>query len=208
MSSTRAVAIALTLVACGGNRDEDKPAPAPTPAPADAAVIDGITAIGTPDPNAHVDDVPGAPRPAVRATKRPGRQIEILLRSTPPGAMASVDGLQVGATPTYWVGETGEEHEFTFSLPKHALARYRFFPITTGTLHARLDPVASDVDAGVPPPGLVQPPPIPPPETLVAPAPTAAPDAAPLAPDAAIAPDASSPPVTPSGGPVGPVTPF
>ncbi len=194
MSTPRAFAIVLTIAACSGKSDDGEK-PVSTPPPADAAVIDGITAFGTPDPNAHVDDDPSLPPVARPANKRPGRQIEILLRSSPPGAMASVDGLQVGPTPTYWVGETGAEHEFTFSLPKHALARYRFFPITTGTLHARLDPVANDVDAGVPPPGLVQPSPIPPPETLVAPAPTMAPDAAisvdaaPLAPG----PDASTP---------------
>ncbi len=186
----------MTIAACSGKSEDAGEKPASTPPPADAAVIDGITTFGTPDPNAHVDDDPSLPPVATRpVNKRPGRQIEILLRSSPPGAMASVDGLQVGPTPTYWVGETGAEHEFTFSLPKHALARYRFFPISTGTLHARLDPVANDVDAGVPPPGLVQPSPIPPPETLVAPAPTMTPDAAVLAP---IAPDASAPAIGPT----------
>lgn len=196
MSTARAFAIVLTIAACSGKSEDAGEKPASTPPPADAAVIDGITTFGTPDPNAHVDDDPSLPPVATRpVNKRPGRQIEILLRSSPPGAMASVDGLQVGPTPTYWVGETGAEHEFTFSLPKHALARYRFFPISTGTLHARLDPVANDVDAGVPPPGLVQPSPIPPPETLVAPAPTMTPDAAVLAP---IAPDASAPAIGPT----------
>lgn len=185
MSKPRAFAIALTLVACSSKSDTAKREPVPPPA--DAATIDGITSFGTPDPNAHVDEDPTGPPVARPANKRPGRQIEILLRSSPSGAMASVDGLQVGPTPTYWIGETGAEHEFTFSLSKHALARYRFFPIATGTLHARLDPVANDVDAGVPPPGLVQPSPIPPPETLVTPAPTMAPDAsAPIAIDAAV----------------------
>lgn len=196
MSTARAFAIVLTIAACSGKSEDAGEKPASTPPPADAAVIDGITTFGTPDPNAHVDDDPSLPPVATRpVNKRPGRQIEILLRSSPPGAMASVDGLQVGPTPTYWVGETGAEHEFTFSLPKHALARYRFFPISTGTLHARLDPVANDVDAGVPPPGLVQPSPIPPPETLVAPAPTMTPDAAVLAP---IAPDANAPAIGPT----------
>ena len=196
MSTARAFAIVLTIAACSGKSEDAGEKPASTPPPADAAVIDGITTFGTPDPNAHVDDDPSLPPVATRpVNKRPGRQIEILLRSSPPGAMASVDGLQVGPTPTYWVGETGAEHEFTFSLPKHALARYRFFPISTGTLHARLDPVANDVDVGVPPPGLVQPSPIPPPETLVAPAPTMTPDAAVLAP---IAPDASAPAIGPT----------
>jgi hypothetical protein len=195
MSTTRALAIAVTLAACSGKSDPAPPAPAP---PSDASVIDGITTFGSPDPNAHVDDDPSMPHVARPANKRPGRQIEILLRSTPSGAMASVDGLQVGPTPTYWVGETGAEHEFTFSLPRHALARYRFFPIQTGTLHAQLEPVANPVDAGVPPPGLVQPSPIAPPETLVAPAPVVI-DAAPVVIDAApVAPDATEPGLGPT----------
>jgi hypothetical protein len=185
MSSARSVAIALTIAACSDK--SDPPAPAPPP-PADASAIDASS--GTADPNAHVDDDP-THTTARPQQKRPGRQIEILLRSTPPKAHAFVDGLEVGVTPTYWVGETGAEHEFTFQLPKHALARYKFFPITTGTLHARLDPVANDVDAGVPPAGLVQPPPIPPPETLVTPAPVA-PDAALVVPPTAVVPDAAS----------------
>lgn len=202
MVTRRAFAITLTLAACSSKADVPPPSSPPTPPFADAAAIDGITSFGAPDPNAHVDEdpTPISPRPS---TRRPGRQIEILLRSSPPGALASVDGLQVGTTPTYWVGETGAEHEFTFSLPKHALARYRFFPIATGTLHAQLDPIANDIDAGVPPPHLVAPPPIPPPETLVTPAPVAV-DAAP----APSVPDAGAPvlpPVDGAGGPaIGP----
>jgi hypothetical protein len=205
MSTVRALAIVLTIAACSS--DHDKPAPTPPPPPADAATIDGITTVGTPDPNAHLDEDPTGPVAARPTNKRPGRQIEILLRSSPPNSTVYVDGLEVGRTPTYWIGETGAEHEFTFSLPRHALARYKFFPITTGTLHARLDPVANDVDAGVPPPGLVQPSQIPPPETLVTPAPNMAPDAAlaPLAPPTTIdaAPMAPAPDATnePSIGP-------
>ncbi|MFN0253146.1 MAG: hypothetical protein ACKV2T_40105 [Kofleriaceae bacterium] len=188
MSTTRALAIAVSLAACSSKSGSSDP-PAPVTPPSDASVIDGITSFGSPDPNAHVDEDPSVPRVARPANRRAGRPIEILLRSSPSGAMASVDGLQVGPTPTYWVGETGAEHEFTFSLPKHALARYRFFPVQTGTLHARLDPVATPVDVGVPPPGLVQPPLIAPPETLVAPAPIVVDAAvAPVAIDAALVP--------------------
>ncbi|MGE0395524.1 MAG: PEGA domain-containing protein [Kofleriaceae bacterium] len=187
---TARLAIAVTIAACSGDSD-DKPATPPPPPPADAAVIDGITQLGTPDPNAHVDEDPArTTTPARPKDKRPGRPIEIVLRSSPPNATVYVDGLEVGRTPTYWVGETGAEHEFTFSLPKHALARYKFFPIATGTLHARLDPVAVYVDAGVPPPHLVQPPPIPPPETLAAPAP--------IAPDAPLAPTTTDAPLAPA----------
>lgn len=201
MSTSRAFAIALTIAACSSKSDDDKPPPAPPP-PADAAMIDGITQFGSPDPNAHIDDDPSVPVPVRPKDRRPGRPIEILLRSSPSGAMVSVDGLQIGPTPTYWVGETGAEHEFTFSLPKHALARYRFFPIQTGTLHAQLEPVARTLDAGVPPAHLVQPPPIPPPETLVAPAPIV-PDAAPMPPTP---PRIDAAPADPSDGttPIGP----
>ena len=154
------------LAACSSKTEP--PRPAPVPALVDAG-IDSVIAPGVHDPNVAHED-PTAPAPTRPPPKRAGRPIEILLRSSPPGATVSVDGFAIGVTPTYWAGETGAEHEFTFSLPRHALARYRFLPITTGTLHARLDPVATDVDAGVPPPGLVQQPPIAPPATQVTPA--------------------------------------
>ncbi|HEY1816820.1 MAG TPA: hypothetical protein VGG74_30945 [Kofleriaceae bacterium] len=126
-----------------------------------------------------VPPVPVAPGPyddddaahhvsASPASGRNGRQIDVTLRSTPPGAQAAVDGIVIGPTPAFWNGiADGHEHEFTFVLPRHAIARYRFVPITSGVIHARLIPVSEDVDAGVPPPEVVPPsmvPPAPPPD--------------------------------------------
>jgi len=81
---------------------------------------------------------------------RPGRAIDITLRSTPSGALAAVDGTPIGYTPTFWPGESdGREHEFTFVLPGHAVGRYRFVPVTSGVVHARLEPITEEADAGV-----------------------------------------------------------
>lgn len=89
--------------------------------------------------------------PARPAQARAVRPIEVLLRSSPPGALAAVDGAPVGQTPAYWAGDAdGREHEFTFVLPGYASARYRFVPITSGVIHARLEVLADDNDAGVP----------------------------------------------------------
>lgn len=161
-------------------------------------------------PPPRPDDVPHYQPPSGRAA----HPIQITLRSSPPGAAAAVDGTPVGPTPAYWAGDAdGREHEFTFDLRGYALARYRFVPITSGVIHARLDPIAEERDAGVavspestlPHTGsvLVAPPPAPvPPDAYVPPAaPTIPPDtAAPAAPAAPPAPppDAALPP------PIGP----
>src|SRR5205085_914810 len=51
------------------------------------------------------------------------RTLEIMLRSSPSGADAAVDGELVGKTPVLWEGEfTGREREFTFTLPGHGVA--------------------------------------------------------------------------------------
>ena len=155
MSLPRSLAIASSLViaGCGGN--DDPPPPRPPP---DAAVIDAARVY---DPaEERPDDVGTAPAPT-KQPKRVGRAIEIMLRSSPAGAQAYVDGVLVGTTPTFWQGETGAEHEFTFVAPRHAYQRYRFWPVQTGVLHARLNPISGDVDAGVPPAHLVAPQPPP-----------------------------------------------
>src|SRR3569623_869402 len=126
------------------------PAPAPEPA--------GHT-LSEPEP-VHV--------PPTGNSGRAARPIEVTLRSSPTGAPAAVDGTVVGTTPAYWGGDAdGHEHEFTFDLKGFALARYRFVPVTSGVIHARLEPLAEETDAGVSPesaaPGagavLVNPPP-------------------------------------------------
>jgi hypothetical protein len=155
-----AVSLALGLAACS----EKTPAPAepqpPTavPVPADAGappvVVSGFDPSGM-----HLDDDHGyRPAGVAVAAKRPGRPIDVILRSTPPGAMVSVDGASLGPTPTHWAGlADGREHEFVFVLRGHAVARYRFVPITSGVIHATLEPIIEARDAGVPPPEVVPP---------------------------------------------------
>jgi hypothetical protein len=143
------------LIACRGNSDKPKPVPEPAaPLRLDA----GLHAPSGVDPSAlHLDDdVGGRPVTPPPGPNRPGRPIDVTLRSSPPGARVSVDGQPLGNTPAYWSGlADGHEHEFLFTLPRHAIARYRFVPVSSGVIHARLDPIAEDVDAGVPPPEVV-----------------------------------------------------
>jgi hypothetical protein len=116
--------------------------------------VDTITEIGVSDPNRFTDPDPTPRNPPAKAPRnRPARPIDIILKSSPPGAQAAVDGVIVGHTPAYWYGESdGREHEFTFVLGGHTSARYRFVPIQSGTVHAKLDLVSDEVpDAGVDP---------------------------------------------------------
>lgn len=147
-------AILFSIAACSGSNDAPKAEPI-TPPPADAGARTAPTQPLS-DPSA-----PGMPAAARPTPKRPGRPIEIILRSNPPGAQVAVDGTPYGVTPQVWSGETGGEHEFTFTMGGYSMARYRFIPITTGILHARLEPMLEDVDAGVAAPPEVLPPGIP-----------------------------------------------
>ena len=180
MSRAGSVMLVAIIAGCSGSGEQPKPEPVPaTPSTADA----GADAV----PMSPVADGGAQVRPA---QTRPGRPIEIILRSSPPGAQVSVDGSLLGPTPQLWVGETGAEHEFTFTAPDYAMARYRFRPITTGILHARLEPVAEEIDAGVSaPPEVVPPGPVVPAVPSVVDAPPA-----PLAPPLdAFTPDATAP---------------
>ncbi len=177
------------VVAAGCSATPTAPTPVPV-VPIDAAPP-GITTIAGYDPASGMhldDDGPRGSAHHVDVVKRPGRPIEVTLRSTPAGATAFVDGQPLGPTPAFWQGEAnGRDHEFTFTLPHHASARYRFVPITSGVVHARLEPVASDDPAAqsktavppVLPPTIVPPPP---PPTIVSPdaAPIDAPAAGPV----------------------------
>lgn len=162
---------------------KDPPAqPAAPPPRFDAGIpADGITTIGRFDPASGMhldDDGPALVRP--RQPRAPGKLVDITLRSSPPGAIAAVDGQQIGRTPTYAQVPSGVEHEFTFVLDGYAFGRYRFVPIQSGVVHATMGPVSGDVDAGVQLPPEMAPPPLPtpvdaaapppPPPTLVAPA--------------------------------------
>jgi hypothetical protein len=153
----------------------------------------------------HLDDYSGTQR-ALAPQPLPGRErraIDVTLRSTPPGAVASVDGTPIGNTPAFWSGYAdGREHQFVFTLPGHSIARYRFVPVSSGVIHARLDRIAEEPDAGVAPPPEVVPQPAPsavvppaPPPTIVTPAHDAAVSAPPVVPPAA--PAGSAAPVGP-----------
>jgi hypothetical protein len=134
----------------------------------------GITKITGYDPGSglHLDDDADHPAPAATPQPpHPGHPIDVTLRSSPPGAQVVVDGTNLGTTPAYWYGQAdGREHEFTFLLSGHAAARYRFVPVSSGLIFARLTPVERpDIDdespegSAAPAPGsmLINPPPAP-----------------------------------------------
>ena len=83
------------------------------------------------------------------ARPRKGRPIELVLRSSPSGAIAAIDGVTIGPTPAVWQGTTdGRPREFTFVLPGYAIARYRFIPMQSGVVHGTLGRLKSEPDAG------------------------------------------------------------
>jgi hypothetical protein len=155
--------VTLTLWATAACSDSAKPKQEPdpkVPVRLDAGVAPQHPNGPLADPGAdmHLDDDSGNRVVAPPAGNRAARDIEITLRSTPPGARVSVDGAPLGNTPAFCNCKAdGREHEFLFQLPNHAIARYRFVPVTSGVLHARLDPIAEETDAGVPPPEVVPP---------------------------------------------------
>jgi len=161
-------ALLLLVTACSGSADEPKPEPVP------AVLSDG---------GADAIAPPAVAAPTAGPTpKRPTRPIEIILRSTPGDAEAWVDGTYIGITPQVWGGDTGAAHTFMFKKAGHAMAQYRFVPVSSGILHPRLDPIEADVDAGVTAPREVAPVELAPPPSISADA-----DSAPMAPP----PDAS-----------------
>ena len=206
---------------CTACSSKATPSPAP-PAPSNViaqvtpdAYVPGITTIGTVDVSGvHIDDDSATPAPISRNPSRVARRLEVLLRSTPPGALAAVDGVSIGPTPILWEGEfTGREREFTFALAGHRVARYRFVPLSNGVVHGRLEenelvPGALGALGGPPVAPLTKPAPMPVKPAAVAPvAPTtvappvtapfvAAPDAAaPVGSGSTIAPDAATAPI-------------
>ncbi len=101
----------------------------------------------------HVDDTRvDYYRPERRTPKRRAqRRIYLNLMSSPAGAVALIDGVRVGTTPTYWEGSaTGKPRDFTFVLAGYVTQRYRFVAVTSGTVHAPLKKVIKQsADAGV-----------------------------------------------------------
>ncbi len=193
---TTVVAIAAPGCQGGGGGAGTAPAPPPTALTApDAGVgsVDGgITTLPTYDPRDgfFLDPDPGAPRTPGRNARRDRPPVSLLLRSTPVGAIAAVDGIRLGTTPVLWDGDGGIPHEFTFVLSGHALARYRFVPIVSGVVHGTLvritnDATTPEIPQPITPPAPRQPPPQPP-----QPPPAPPIDAAPPteATDAAVAP--------------------
>lgn len=163
--------LAIGCLGLGCSDDSGAPPPPVTSAPGDAG---NVPSLGPYEP-AGTQDVgkrPNKPRTA--------RTIDIVLRSSPPGAGVYVGAEYVGTTPTIWSGEPASEPvEFLFVKPHHAPARYKFIPITSGLVHGRLEPLAvNSVDGNLAP--------------LIAP--TLAPDASTPPPDAAPVPP---PPVAP-----------
>jgi hypothetical protein len=183
------VPMCFAAAACSGDNSSGASAKQVTPS-TPAVVVPGdaaTTVVQVPpgvDPGAvHLDDLAPSTRPPTPAPPiiRERRAIDVTLRSSPPGATVAVDGTPIGVTPSFWSGYAdGHEHQFVFTLPKHAIARYRFVPISSGVIHARLDPILDDHSTVAPPPELV---PQPPPSAVVPPAapPTIVPDATPTA---------------------------
>lgn len=148
----------VTLLVFAGCSDHGSSNSAAKPPP-DPPAIARDAAITVEPPAVHVEDDVARTTPAAPAAtqNRPGHPIDITLRSTPPGAQIAVDGAVIGTTPAFWSGMAdGREHEFVFTLRGHAIARYRFVPVTSGVIHPRLEPIAEEPDAGVlPPPEVV-----------------------------------------------------
>ena len=187
-------AVAVSSVAgCGDDGRRSEGAPAPT---TDGVVDPGVVAAGVTTPPAydpqgpyHRDPDVEAPRPPSRAGNKDRRPVQLLLRSTPGGALAAVDGVTLGRTPVLWEGDgAGAAHDFTFRLAGHALAHYRFVPITSGIVHGTLarvldDEHLPDPPRPLPPPGRPSARPVPPPapaaDTPVAPESTSPSDGGP-----------------------------
>jgi hypothetical protein len=210
MSSAPKLIVATLAVllcgACADDAEKPKPVAPPAAAPIDAGVVNAGPTVTFDPTSAHLDDGPSTPTEVRPTARRATRPIEIVLRSTPNAARVFVDGEDRGITPMLWQGETGE-HVFTFVKKDHAMARYRFWAITSGIVHARLEPVAEEVKTGTPPPELVSPQ-VPAPHTILTPDASTPnvtpPDAARLGPSPT---DAAAPPSidAPAGSPVGPL---
>lgn len=204
MWSRAALASAALVIACQGS-DGKSASPPPPPATAvsagDAgalAVDGGVTTLPSFDPGTgfHLDEAPAA-RPAGRVVTRERKVAQILLRSTPAGAIAAVDGVRLGTTPVLWEGWLdGQAHEFTFVMAGHSLARYRFVPVTGGIVHGSLVKITDDRDAGVPaiPAAVPSAPSAPPASSPERPPPPPPVDAAPAPVDAAVAAPFGPPP--------------
>jgi hypothetical protein len=127
---------AAPTAASPAKSEPTRPATPAGAAPAEATAGAGPTGYHLDDPEVEYE----LPRRPERARK--GRPIEIVLRSSPPGAVAAVDGVALGPTPSLWEGVAdGSPREFTFVLPGYAIARYRFVPTQGGVVHGTLEAI-------------------------------------------------------------------
>ena len=147
--------VLLLVPACVGDRgdapDKVMQTEAVVTLPPDAGVGDARPApVATDLGGFHLDTGGTDVWQPQRDKRNPSRTLRLTLRSSPPGAMAHVDGVPVGATPTYWEGKaTGKPRNFVFTRRGYAMARYRFVPVTDGVVHGTLDKLTSpQPDAG------------------------------------------------------------
>jgi hypothetical protein len=102
------------------------------------------------EPSFHLDDSEVEYEIPRRTTRpRKGRTVQLVLRSSPPGAVAAVDGVALGPTPALWEGVVDSTpRDFTFVLPGYAIARYRFVPMRSGIVHGTLEPIEKEAEDG------------------------------------------------------------
>ena len=139
----RLLPVALCILACAEPQDAAKQATPQTDAAPSTATQDPPPRIINTDRKSadgfHLDPDPEPSRPIFSPTRKRTRPIELILRSTPPGATASVDGRAVGKTPAYYEGNAdGRARDVTFALPGYAVARYRFVATQSGVVHGTL----------------------------------------------------------------------
>ena len=100
------------------------------------------------DPSPPPPSQVAAATPTTRASSETRHRHKVTLRSSPSGADVMVDGRPAGTAPLIFeVPADAQVHEFTFTLPGHEIARYRFPVTRDGVVHGTLKPL-SPPDAG------------------------------------------------------------
>ena len=88
----------------------------------------------------------GQPERAGPSPRNKKKAIDLVLRSSPPGAIAAIDGKPIGSTPTFWSGAAdGRPHEYTFTKKGYSMARYRFVSTQSGVVHGSLKALVENV---------------------------------------------------------------
>lgn len=149
------LALVCTVAACATSADDGKEEGATAP-PVAIALADASvpaepppTAITTaPDTGTHLDGAIGYQPRGHQPRAANGKTIELVLRSSPPGATASIDGKEIGVTPTFWSGAADRRaHEFTFVKEGFTMARYRFVATHSGVVHGNLAKLQTSEEA-------------------------------------------------------------